>query len=98
MKLPIGLALGALALLSLAGCSSLRTVENAFSTATGTSISSGRAITFNDGLRTVQDAATSYINGCVASKSTTGLCAYGDEAYSDLLVLRSDRAALLAYA
>lgn len=90
-------AVAALAVsVALAGCATTGLVT-AYSEVTGASISSGRAITYNDGLRTIQDAATVYTNGCVAAGSTTGACAYADQVYADFLVLRADRKALLDY-
>jgi hypothetical protein len=104
MRLPIAAGAIALALL-LGGCTPsdllptpIKNLVNVYGTVTGASISSGRALTYNDGLRTIQDAVTAYTNGCVAAGSTTGACAYADQAYDDLLVLREDRKQLLAYA
>lgn len=97
MKFLTGLAIAAMAMLSLAGCVTTG-LTTAISVATGASISSGKAITVADGFRTIEDVATAYQNGCVAAGSTTGACAYGDQAYQDATALETARDNVIAFA
>lgn len=69
-KLPfIAVAVVALALTGCAGLSA------AWNTATSASVTRNEALSLADATQTLEDLATSVINGCVATKSTKGVCA-----------------------
>jgi len=95
MKLHMLAAL-AVAGLALAGCTTTGLVS-AVGQATGVTIPSSRALAVADSLRTAEDLATTYLNGCVAAKSHTGACAYGETVYNDAKAANIARDNLLAF-
>jgi hypothetical protein len=95
IKLVAGLAMACL-LLSVAGCTTTGLVS-AVGQATGVTIPSSKALAVADSLRTAEDLATTYISGCVAAKSHTGACAYGDTVYNDAKAANIARDNLLAF-
>ena len=98
MKLYRLAALIALAcfVLPIAGCTTTGLVS-AVGQATGVTIPSSKALAVADSLRTAEDLATTYISGCVAAKSHTGACAYGDTVYNDAKAANIARDNLLAF-
>lgn len=101
MKLLRLAALMALAcfVLPIAGCT-VSSVVSGISTAAGLTVTRHDAIVVADSMRTIQDTATSFINGCTAAKSFTGICGDGPvtTVHNSLVASRKARNDLLSYA
>lgn len=83
-------------IVALGGCS----LNPAIDAAANTTVNRQDVLTLVDTTRTVQDLATSVINGCVATKSRTGVCApvIITQLHADLAASRPPRDQLLAFA
>jgi hypothetical protein len=99
-KLVAGLAMACL-LLSVAGCATtLSDAIGGITTAAGLTVTRHDAIVVADSMRTIQDTATSFENGCEKAGLFTGACADGPvtTVHNALVASRKARDDLLSFA
>jgi hypothetical protein len=87
-------------MLMLAGCASTDGISAAYHVATSASVTRNQAITVAATIKTLQDVATTSINGCVAAKTFAGPCAPNvvEAVHKALVASRGPRDALLSFA
>lgn len=95
--LMMAVSLIGLSLIALSGCASL---QAALDTATSASVTRNQAIQLAVATKTLQDIATTTMETCVETHSTSGICKPSavDAVHKALVATRGPRDALLAFA